>query len=128
MSAHIDHVILKVNDARESVSFYARILGFTHEGQDGPFSVVRVSESFTMQLAPWGTKGGEHLAFAMTRFEFDAAFARILEAGIEHGDAFDSVGSGRGPGVETGARGPGPTLYFFDPNRHLIEIRHYDGA
>ena len=30
-----------------------------------------------------------------------------------------------GPGREDGARGPA-ALYVFDPNQHLIEIRHYD--
>ena len=28
-------------------------------------------------------------------------------------------------GTETGARGPGKTIYFFDPSRHLLEIRCY---
>jgi hypothetical protein len=32
----------------------------------------------------------------------------------------------RGPGEETGARGPGQAIYFFDPSQHLIEIRHYE--
>jgi hypothetical protein len=41
----------------------------------------------------------------------------------------------RGPGDETretikaiggGARGPAKNLYFFDPSKHLIEIRHYE--
>lgn len=127
MAAQIDHIILNVNDARESVSFYERVLGFRPEGQEGPFSVVRVSESFTLQLGPWGTKGGEHLAFAMTRADFDVVFARIRDGGIPYGDSFDSVGSMRGPGLENGARGAGPTIYFFDPNQHLIEIRHYEG-
>lgn len=102
------------------------MLGFTHEGEDGPFTVVRVNEAFTLQLAPWGTSGGEHLAFAMTRAEFEAAFARIRESGIAYGDAFDSVGSQKEPGEELGARGMGKALYFFDPNKHLLEIRHYD--
>jgi hypothetical protein len=31
----------------------------------------------------------------------------------------------RGPGDEEGALGPGKALYVLDPNRHLIEIRHY---
>jgi hypothetical protein len=31
----------------------------------------------------------------------------------------------RGPGIESGARGDAPSVYVFDPNRHLIEIRHY---
>jgi catechol 2,3-dioxygenase-like lactoylglutathione lyase family enzyme len=122
----IDHLILRVNDARATVDFFVAVLGFTDAGQDGPFSVVRVGESFTLQLAPWGTEGGEHLAFAMTRAEFDATFARIRNAGLGYGDSFHTVGSQAGPGRETGARGPGPTLYFFDPNKHLIEIRHYE--
>jgi len=33
----------------------------------------------------------------------------------------------RGPGEEPGARGIGKALYFFDPSRHLIEIRCYEG-
>ena len=39
--------------------------------------------------------------------------------------AFDVVGSNTGPGEETGARGLAPTLYFNDPNKHLLEIRTY---
>jgi catechol 2,3-dioxygenase-like lactoylglutathione lyase family enzyme len=126
MQAQLDHLILKVNDPRASVEFYERILGFSPEGQDGPFSVVRVNEGLTLQLAPWGTGGGEHLAFALAPAAFEEVFRRVRETGIEYGDAFDSVGSQRGPGNETGARGPGKTIYFFDPDRHLIEIRHYE--
>jgi len=122
----IDHVILAVNDVRESVEFYARILGFAHEGEDGPFSVLRVDPGFTIQLAPWGTKGGEHLAFAMSRADFDLVFARIRAAGLDHGDSFHTVGKQAGIGRENGARGAGATLYFFDPNKHLLEIRHYE--
>jgi catechol 2,3-dioxygenase-like lactoylglutathione lyase family enzyme len=121
-----DHMILKVNDARASIDFYVQVLGFTYDGEDGPFSVVRVNEEFTMQLAPSGTPGGEHLAFAMSRAEFDDVFRRLRERGIAYGDSFASVGSQRGPGDETGARGIGKTLYFFDPNKHLLEIRHYE--
>jgi hypothetical protein len=33
----------------------------------------------------------------------------------------------QGPGEEEGSRGPGQTVYMFDPSKHLIEIRHYDG-
>ena len=126
MPLALDHLILRVNDARESVDFYTRVLGFTDDGQDGPFSVVRVNEGLTLQLAPWSTQGGEHLAFAMTRPEFEAVFQRVRDAGIEFGDSFHAVGNNLGPGNEVGARGPGQTLYMFDPNKHLIEIRHYE--
>ena len=127
MTIELDHLILNVNDVRASIDFYVRVLGLTHEGEDGPFSVVRVNDRLTIQLAPWGTTGGEHLAFAMSRADFEGAFTRVREGGIAYGDSFQSVGSQRGPQSETGARGVGQALYFFDPDKHLIEIRHYEG-
>lgn len=123
--ANIDHLILPVNDVDESVGFYTTILGFTDDGPRPPFRKIRVDEAFTLQLAPWGSEGGTHLAFAMARADFDAAFQRIRDAGLEFGDSFHNVGSQEGPGEEDGARGMGQALYVFDPSRHLIEIRYY---
>jgi len=121
----LDHLILHVNDVERSASFYADILGFANEGTTGPFTVIRVAPDFTIQLAPWGTQGGEHLAFAMPHAEFSQVFRRIVDRGLEFGDSFHSVGNMKGPGEEDGARGRGASLYFFDPNKHLLEIRHY---
>ena len=104
---HLDHLIVAVNDVDASIRFFADILGLPCAGQAGPFSVIRVSPEATLQLAPWGTTGGEHLAFAMSPHEFEAVFTRIRAAGIAYGDAF-----------------LGASLYVFDPNQHLIEIRH----
>jgi len=122
----IDHLILNVNDVPASVDFYVNVLGFKLEGNDGPFTVIRVNESFTLLLAPWGTSGNEHLAFAMSRKAFDKTFALVKEKVIPHGDSYHSVGNSSGPGIESGAKGPAPTLYINDPNNHLIEIRTYD--
>lgn len=122
----LDHVILKVSDLQASVAFYTSILGFTLEGMDGPFTVLRVNRDFVIQLAPHGTSGFEHYAFAVSRSEFNAILARIKASGIDHGPSFDSVGKNSVPGEETGARGLAPTLYFNDPNKHLLEIRYYD--
>lgn len=124
--AVIDHLILNVNEIPASVDFYVNILGFALEGEDGPFTVIRVSEDFTLQLAPWGTKGNEHLAFALSRGDFDEVFSRMKERGIPYGDSFHTVGNNSGPGVESGAKGLAPTVYMNDPNNHLIEIRTYE--
>ena len=124
--AEIDHLILNVNDIEASVDFYTNVLGFQLDGQDGPFTIVRVNEHFTMQLAPWGTGGNEHYAFALSRPAFENVFGRIKEKRIPFGDSFHSVGNNIGPGVESGAKGAGPTVYLNDPNNHLIEIRTYD--
>ena len=124
--ATIDHLILPVNDVAASVAFYVEVLGFRSEGERPPFTVVRVSAGFVLQLAPWGTEGNVHLAFALSRLEFESAFARIKARGIPYGPSFHAVGVGGEPGVEDGAHGPAPTIYCNDPNRHLIEIRTYD--
>jgi len=124
--ASIDHLILNVNDIAASVDFYVNVLGFKDEGEDGPFTVIRVSQDFVFLLGPWGTKGNEHYAFAMSRPDFDKTFALIKEKQIPYGDSFHSVGNNSGPGEESGAKGMGPTIYMFDPNHHLIEIRTYE--
>lgn len=126
MALVLDHLILPVNDLAASLAFYTSILGLVHEGERGPFAIVRVTPSLTLQLAAWGTSGGMHLAFATSRAEFDATFARVRAAGIAYGDAFHAVGNMQGPGDEEGARGPGKAVYVTDPSRHLIEIRHYE--
>ena len=123
--AALEHIILKVNDLAESIDFYTQIMGFQNDGEDGPFTVIRTGRQFQMQLAPWGTPGFEHYAFSVSRSEFDAIFDRVKAADIEYGPTFDSVGTNSGPGRESGAMGEAPTLYFNDPNKHLIEIRTY---
>ena len=128
MPIELDHLILRVKDTEKSVAFYTQVLGLVYEGRREPFAVLRVTPALTIQLAAWGTAGGEHLAFAMERGEFDAVFERIRKAGIPYGDSFRSVGNMKGPGEEPGARGNGRALYLFDPSRHLIEIRCYRGG
>jgi catechol 2,3-dioxygenase-like lactoylglutathione lyase family enzyme len=123
--ALLDHTIVPVRDAEASVRFYVELLGLEADGQDGPFSVVRVNPETLLLLAPWGTDGGQHLAFALSPEEFDEAFTRIRAAGIPYGDSFHDVGNMQGPGNEFGARGMGAALYLFDPDQHLIELRHY---
>lgn len=128
MPLHLDHLILPVNDRDRSVDFYTRILGLTHEGERPPFSLLHVTPDVVIQLAPFGTSGGEHLAFRVSRVEFDEIFRRVRESDVEYGDAFDSVGNMRGPGQAEGAQGVTRSLYFFDPSRHLIEILYYEPA
>jgi catechol 2,3-dioxygenase-like lactoylglutathione lyase family enzyme len=126
MAAQLDHVIVSVNDIPASVAFYTEVLGFAMEGEDGPFTVIRVSPELTLQLAPWKTQGGMHLAFAMTRGQFDDVFRRIREGGIGYSGSFHTVGDQTEPNDGLGARGMGKALYFFDPSKHLLEIRHYE--
>jgi catechol 2,3-dioxygenase-like lactoylglutathione lyase family enzyme len=128
MTLTLDHMILAVNDLAASIRFYTEVMGLEHEGEREPFSVIRVSPDLVLLLAPWGTGGGEHLAFSMTAAEFDAVFARAKAAGVAYGFPFHDVGNNAGPGPEFGAAGDGSALYFYDPDKHLIEIRHYEAV
>ena len=103
--ASLDHIILKVNDLKASVSFYTEVMGFSLEGMDGPFTVLRAGPDFQLQLAPWGTPGLEHYAFSVSKREFQDIFRRLKAAGIAFGPTFDSVGLNTSPGEEAGARG-----------------------
>ena len=102
------------------------MIGFEDEGERGPFVQIRVSPDFAMLLAPFGTEGNGHLAFALSREEFDLAFERIRKAGLEYGDTFDQSSNMKGPGVADGAHGETQSLYLLDPNRHLIELLYYE--
>jgi catechol 2,3-dioxygenase-like lactoylglutathione lyase family enzyme len=116
MAVTLDHLILSVNDIGSSIDFYTKLLGFDYEGDRDPFSIIRVNPDLILQLAPWQTSGGEHLASEMPRPEFGTVVDRVRAQGLEYGDSFHSVGNMRGPGTEHGARGPGDVVYFFDPS------------
>ena len=72
----------------------------------------------------------DHMILKVNDLEASVAFYTgvlgFSAAGIAYGPTFDSVGTNTGPGEESGARGTAPTLYFNDPNKHLLEIRTYE--
>jgi catechol 2,3-dioxygenase-like lactoylglutathione lyase family enzyme len=122
----LDHLILSVNDREQSLRFYTDVLGFEDEGERGPFVRVRAGADCVILLAPFGTEGNSHLAFSLTKAEFDTAFDRIRNAGVAYGDAFDQATNMSGPGAADGAHGDTQSLYLLDPNRHLIELLYYE--
>jgi catechol 2,3-dioxygenase-like lactoylglutathione lyase family enzyme len=131
MAVVLDHTIIPVRDQQEAVAFYTAILGLQDEGMVGPFAVVRVTDSLTLDFivadaAPsQHYEGSGHYAFAMDADEFDAAFRRIQAAGISYGDGPFDASNRRGPGLTAGARGQGKAVYFHDPSGHLLEIKTY---
>ena len=67
----------------------------------------------------------DHLIVKVNDREASVCFYTEVMGFMPFGDSFHSVGNMEGPGEEAGARGLGPTLYLFDPNGHLVELRHY---
>ena len=126
MAMVLDHTIVPVQNREKSVEFYSRILGFEDVGEVGPFLAVRVNEIFNLDFIVSGDFSGKHhYAFAMEPAEFEAAFARIREAGITYGDGPRSHDNMQGPGMTMGSQGMGKAVYFADPDGHLLEIKTY---
>src|SRR5260221_12641237 len=98
MPMELDHLILAVNDLDASVQFFTDVLGLGYEGTFDPLTVIRVGPGLTLQLAPWGTTGGQHLPFALPREEFAATFGRTRAAGIPYCGSFHDVGTMLGSG------------------------------
>ncbi|HWE99161.1 MAG TPA: VOC family protein [Caulobacteraceae bacterium] len=122
MSIYLDHLILPVADVERSVRFYRRVFGFRYE----PVALVRVSPSLVLQLIPRRPEVSQHLAFAMSRPEFEETVGRLQAAAIPFGDDFDTVGNMKGPGRAHGSQKNGSSIYFEDPDRHMLEIMHYE--
>jgi glyoxylase I family protein len=125
MAVVLDHTILPVTDQADAVAFYTTILGVEDGGRVGPFAVVRVNDTLTLDFIVADPTPSRHDAFAMTPGEFAAAFGRMQTAGIPYGDSPHAVGNMHGSGETAGARGVGKAVYFHDPSGHLLEIKTY---
>jgi catechol 2,3-dioxygenase-like lactoylglutathione lyase family enzyme len=60
MTVNLDHIILSVADAENSVRFYHKVFGFKYE----PVGLVRVSSTLVLQLSAHGSrKNGSSIYF-----------------------------------------------------------------
>jgi catechol 2,3-dioxygenase-like lactoylglutathione lyase family enzyme len=124
MPIGLDHILLPVADAERSVRFYDKALGFPYE----PVALLRVSPTTVLQLIQRPPETSQHLAFSMTRAEFDQAFDRLKSQAIPFGDNFDTVGASSGPGKARGSSANGDSIYFKDPDKHMLEIICYEAG
>ena len=117
----LDHLILRVRDTTASARFYGHILGLRHEGQAGPFDVLRVDDGSTIDLLGEPPRDPAHLAFRLSRAGFEGVRQRLHADGIAYGgDPFTRDGRSA---AQFGARGWAEALYFHDPDLHNIEVR-----
>jgi extradiol dioxygenase family protein len=119
MSVELNHTIIHARDNRESAEFLARILGLEVGTESGPFIPVTTSNEVTLDFAaiPAESIVMQHYAFLVSDEEFDAAFARIQQAGI----TYYADPHLKQPG-EINHHYGGRGLYFMDPAGHGMEI------
>ena len=121
MISHIDHVVLTVADIERSVAFYARVLGM----QAVSFGNGRRALQFGQQKINLQTLGMEprnHAAVGagdvclITDWPTERVLARLAAEGVPVLE---------GPVTKSGAQGPIESVYFNDPDGHLIEVSRY---
>ncbi|MFK0168850.1 VOC family protein [Streptomyces sp. NPDC090306] len=119
MSVELNHTIVHARDNRESAAFLAHVLGLEAGAPWGPFVPVETANGVTLDFAtvPAADLSPQHYAFLLSDEEFDAAHARIREAGITFcADPHLTL-----PGEINHHHG-GRGLYFRDPAGHGMEI------
>ncbi|MFF2624229.1 VOC family protein [Kitasatospora griseola] len=119
MSVELNHTIVHARDNRESAEFFTDLLGVEITAEWGPFIAVDLSNGVTLDFAtiPADKITPQHYAFLVSEAEFDAAYARITQRGIEH----YADPHRQHPGAinhNDGGRG----VYFMDPVGHAMEL------
>ncbi|WP_329587405.1 VOC family protein [Kitasatospora sp. NBC_01250] len=119
MSVELNHTIVHARDNRESAEFLAGILGLEVGAEWGPFVPVATANGVTLDFArvPAESIAVQQYAFLVSDEEFDAAFARIRQAGLTY-YADPRMGHPGEINHHHGGRG----LYFLDPVGHGMEI------
>jgi catechol 2,3-dioxygenase-like lactoylglutathione lyase family enzyme len=120
MPIELNHTIVAARDPQASAQFLAGILGLQVDPPLAHFTPITLANQVTLDYdhSPDAIRPC-HYAFLATDEEFDAAFARIQDAGT----AFFADPACRKAGQIYRRDGDGGRgVYFRDPDGHLMEI------
>lgn len=121
----LNHTIVWCRDKKRSAEFMARILGRPEPRRFLHFLIVDMDNGVSLDfMEKDGEISTQHYAFLVSDAEFDAAFARIKDAGLHHW-----ADPARTKPGEINTHFGGRGVYFRDPDGHLLEIitRPYGG-
>jgi catechol 2,3-dioxygenase-like lactoylglutathione lyase family enzyme len=126
----LDHIVLRVRDVERSLQFYRDVLGLDPERVEQwrageiRFPSVRLNadtiiDLFATDQAPIGKEGArnqDHFCMVIEPTDMDALKSKFEEIEVE---------IQAGPGKRWGSHGDGISLYIYDPDDNVVELRHY---
>ena len=126
----LDHIGLRVKDVEASLRFYSELLGLKAErvdewrkGEIG-FPSVRLNADTLIDFF----LSEEKVDNANSEFNQDHFCLVIEPTDMEHLKArLEALGVSihAGPGKRWGARGDATSLYIYDPDQNVVELRYY---
>jgi len=124
----LDHIVLRAIDAAAMQDFYCRVLGCTVERRQDEIGLVQLRAGASLidlvtMDGKLGRAGGaapgreghnvDHICLAVEGYDEAAIRAHLEAHGVRVGDA----------GSRYGAEGEGPSLYLYDPQGNMIELK-----
>ena len=123
----IDHVVIRVADLESITRFYCDVLGCSLEKEQRDIGLIQLRAGRSLidllkvgakiDRPDSGTPGEgrnmDHLCLRVEGFDGEALKAYLQERGVRIGEL----------GVRYGADGFGPSLYLFDPEGNMVELK-----
>ena len=126
----MDHIVLRTRDVERSLRFYTEVLGLQPERVEQwrageiRFPSARINadtiiDFFASDDIPNGrddVRNQDHYCMVIEKTDMEALKTRCEDAGID---------IQAGPGKRWGSHGDGISLYIYDPDDNVVELRHY---
>lgn len=126
----MDHIVLRVKDVEVALRFYTELLGLKPERVEQwgagavRFPSARLNEDtiidfFAADQQPIdrnSARNQDHFCMVIEPTDMNELKSRFEAAGVE---------IQAGPGTRWGSHGDGISLYIYDPDDNVVELRHY---
>ena len=126
----MDHIVLRNKDVEVSLKFYTEVLGLQAERVDEwragevRFPSARINadtiiDFFGTDQEPIGKEGDknqDHYCMVFEPTDMEDLKSKFEAIGVE---------IQAGPGKRWGSHGDGISLYIYDPDDNVVELRHY---
>ncbi|MGH8234452.1 MAG: VOC family protein [Rhodanobacteraceae bacterium] len=124
----IDHVVLRVRDVAAMRRFYCNVLGCTQELDQEEIGLFQLRAGASLidlvdVDGKLGRKGGaapgaeghnvDHVCVSVDGYDESAIVAHLKAHGVRIGEI----------GMRYGAEGQGPSIYLFDPEGNMLELK-----